>query len=242
MPPHSSHLLQPLDVSCFAVLKQLYGQQIENLMQVGVNHIDKSDFLPAYLIACMEALTSNMVYSGFAATGLVPYNPKQVLSKLNSHLQTPTPPPPSLTKQAPWVPETPHNIQELELQAKAIGDFVQRCTAGSTSPTDRAVQQLIKGCQMAMHSAVLLADKNKKLWAANKRQKKKRATQRLYIAKGGVLTVQEGLNRSITVNIESTGQSTGGVEEQRIRAPRTCSMCKSLEHTACTCPLNINSN
>jgi hypothetical protein len=242
MPPHSSHLLQPLDVSCFAVLKRSYGRQIENLIRVGVNYIDKSDFLPAYLIARTEALTSNTVRSGFAATGLVPYDPERVLSKLNSHLRTPTPPPPSSTKQAPWVPETPHNIQELELQAKAIGDFVQRRTAGSTSPTDRAVQQLIKGCQMAMHSAVLLADENKKLRAANERQKKKRAARRSYITKGGVLTVQEGLNRSITVNTESTGQSTGGVEEQRIRAPRTCSICKSLEHTARTCPLNINLN
>ena len=32
------------------------------------------------------------------------------------------------------VPETPHYIRELELQAKAIGDFVQRRTAGSSSP------------------------------------------------------------------------------------------------------------
>src|SRR5450432_2361064 len=38
---HSSHLLQPLDVSCFAVLKRLYGRQIEGLMRNGVNYIDK---------------------------------------------------------------------------------------------------------------------------------------------------------------------------------------------------------
>jgi hypothetical protein len=242
MPPHSSHLLQPLDVSCFAVLKRSYGRQIEDLMRVGVNHIDKSDFLPAYLIARTEALTSNTVRSGFAATGLVPYDPERVLSKLNSYLRTPTPPPPPTTKQAPWVPETPHNIQELEFQAKAIGDFVQRRTAGSSSPTDRAVRQLVKGCQMAMHSAVLLVDENKKLRAANERQIKKRAIRRSYIAKGGALTVQEGLNRSVIVNTEPTGQSMGGVEEQRIRAPRTCSMCKSPEHTARTCPLRFVSN
>jgi hypothetical protein len=29
MPPHSSHLLQSLDVSCFAVLKRQYGQLVE---------------------------------------------------------------------------------------------------------------------------------------------------------------------------------------------------------------------
>jgi hypothetical protein len=208
-------------------------------MRVGVSHIDKSDFLPAYFTACTEALTSNTVRSGFAATGLVPYDPERVLSKLNTQLRTPTPPPPSTTEHAPWVLETPHNIQELELQAKAIGDFVQRRTAGSSSPTDHAVRQLVKGCQLAMHSAVLLADENKKLRAANERQKKKRAVRRLYIATGGVLTVQEGINRSVIANPVPVGQSISGVEEQRIRAPRTCSMCKSLEHTARACPLNI---
>ena len=68
---------------------------------------------------------------------------------------------------------------------------------------------------MAMHSAVLLAAENKKLRAANERQKKKRAVRRSHIATGGVLTVQEALNRSVTINSELTGQSTGGVEEHR---------------------------
>ena len=186
---HSLHLLQPLNISCFAVLKRLYRQQIKDLIRVGVNHINKSDFLSAYFTAYIESLTSNTIRSGFVATRLVLYNPKRVLSKLNTQLQTPTPPPPPMTEQAPWVLETPHNIQELEFQAKAIGDFVQRRTAGSSSPTDRAIQQLVKGCQIAMHSAVLLTDENKKLQAANERQKKKRAVRRSYIAMGGVLTV-----------------------------------------------------
>ena len=95
---------------------------------------------------------------------------------------------------------------------------------------------------MAIYSAVLLADENKKLRAANERQKKKRAVRRSYIAKGGVLTVQEGLDRSVTTNSEPTGQSTGRVEEPQIRAPRMYSVYRSFEHTARTCPVNVNSN
>ena len=52
---------------------------------------------------------------------------------------------------------------------------------------------------------VLFADENKKLRAANKRQKKKRAVRRSYIATGGVLIVQEGLNRSVITNIKPAG-------------------------------------
>ena len=48
MPPHSSHLLQPLDVGCFSPLKRAYGCLVENKAQLGSNHIDKFDFLEAY--------------------------------------------------------------------------------------------------------------------------------------------------------------------------------------------------
>jgi hypothetical protein len=54
---------------------------------------------------------------------------------------------------------------------------------------------------MAMHSAVLLTNENKQLRAANERQKRKRAQRRSYIATGGVLTVEEGIQLSQSTNI-----------------------------------------
>ena len=76
-------------------------------------------------------------------------------------------------------------------------------------------------------------------YAINKRTKKKRAVRRSDIAKGSVLTVLEGIDRSIANDLPITDQSTGGVEEQQIRAPRICSLCRSLEHTAYTCNLKV---
>ena len=93
MPPHSSHLLQPLDISCFAVLKRAYSRLVELKMRVGINHIDKLDFLKAYPTARIEAFKSETIKNSFAAAGLVPYGPDRVLSKLNIYLRTPTPPP-----------------------------------------------------------------------------------------------------------------------------------------------------
>ena len=48
LPPHSSHLLQLPDVSCFGPLKHLYGQRVQTAMQLEINHINKVDFLAAY--------------------------------------------------------------------------------------------------------------------------------------------------------------------------------------------------
>jgi len=75
MPAHSSHLLQPLDMSCFITLKHIYRCQIKQLMRDGVNHIDKADFLIAYSRAYTESITPAITHNSFTATGLVPFNP-----------------------------------------------------------------------------------------------------------------------------------------------------------------------
>ncbi len=48
MPAHSSHLLQPLDVGCFSTLKRSYGRLVAEYIRLGINHIDKAEFLPIF--------------------------------------------------------------------------------------------------------------------------------------------------------------------------------------------------
>ena len=51
MPAHSSYKLQPLDIGCFAPLKKAYGGLIEQKARLGINHINKINFLEALLEA-----------------------------------------------------------------------------------------------------------------------------------------------------------------------------------------------
>lgn len=92
MPAHSSHLLQPLDIGCFAVLKRSYSRLVDSKMRLGVNHIDKLDFLEAYPSARVDSFKSDTIKNSFAAAGLVPLCPDRVISKLDIQLRTPTPP------------------------------------------------------------------------------------------------------------------------------------------------------
>jgi hypothetical protein len=80
MPAHSSHLLQPLDVGYFSLLKYAYGRLIKDKMQLGFNYIDKFDFLKAYPQACTAIFSADNIKSGFSITRLIPLNPEQVLS------------------------------------------------------------------------------------------------------------------------------------------------------------------
>jgi hypothetical protein len=241
MPPHSSHILQPLDVSCFAVLKQRYGRAVEAQMRVGINHVDKDDFLTLYQEIRPAVFGSGTIQSGFRATGIVPFDPDQVLSELHVQVQTQTPLPlPRVPTQVlcPWDPETPHNIAELQLQTRAVQQLIRYRTQSPPTPAVQAVNQLVKGCQMAMHNATILAAENRQLRAANAKVQKKRAKKTVFVSRGGTLTAQEVLesqnkaviHNNVRIQVVETPSRTVST-----RAPPKCSVCKSLEHTARTC-------
>ena len=235
IPAHSSYLLQPLDVGCFLALKQLYGSLVEQLMARGVNYIDKHEFLPLYRQARQAALHQNNIQVGFAAIGLVPYSPDRVLLQLHTKYQTLLPQRyPRLN--ASWAAETPHNISELQQQTALLRRYLKRRTHSPPSPTEQALGQLVKGYKIVIVSAVLLTSENKKLRMENQRQKKKRAKKRTYIARGGILSGSEGASRAQAAQTRQEAAIVEAAAEQPRRAVRKCSMCKSTEHTARTCP------
>ncbi|EAQ88445.1 hypothetical protein CHGG_05064 [Chaetomium globosum CBS 148.51] len=234
MPPHSSHYLQPLDVSCFAVLKRTYGDLVKAKIALGVHHIDKPRFLELFLEARKKTFDTKNIASGFRAAGLLPFDPTQVLCRLQTRIRTPSPPPTPI--QPPSLPlKTPANIVEL--------DSLQRKHQREISPTDQALQKIIKGCQMAMHNATLLQEENSRLRAENGRQKRKRA-RRAFIQAGGTMTIGEGMThieasqnalqkgqRSQEARREVEGEagpSDTTAPKARKRAQPKCSVCGSL--------------
>ena len=56
LPPHSSHLTQPLDVGCFSVLKQAYGRQIKTFIKAYINYITKVEFFLAFKAAYLASI------------------------------------------------------------------------------------------------------------------------------------------------------------------------------------------
>jgi hypothetical protein len=190
MPPHTSHLLQPLDVSCYSPLKRAYGREVEELARHGVYHVDKTDFLTAYTRIRPTVFTQQNIQAGFQATGLVPPCPDRVLSSLT--IRTPSPPQTAIenstTEQVAAQTETPHTVAELQQQVRYLQERLRR---QPESPTSVAIRQLAKSAQLAMQSAAILAEENKKLREENQRQRQKQSQQRQYIASSRVLQVQQ---------------------------------------------------
>ena len=166
MPAHSSYLLQPLDIGCFAVLKRSYRGLVDQQMRLGINYIDKLDFLAAYPEARVSAFQALAIKDSFAAAGLVPFDPQRVLSKLNIQLRTPTPSG-SRPSSRSFTTETPATVAELLQQASSIMAFLKRRSNSPPSSSQTALNQLIKGCQIAIQNGILLEQEDKELRAAN---------------------------------------------------------------------------
>jgi hypothetical protein len=83
MPPHSLHLLQPLNVVCYSLLKRYYSDKISLLARSHIHYINKDTFLPAFKSAFEKTFTAENVRAEFQGARLVLYNPNVVLWKLD---------------------------------------------------------------------------------------------------------------------------------------------------------------
>ena len=84
LPPHTSHVLQPLDLSIFSPLKKEYRYHLNTLDSLtDSTPIGKRNFLACYQKARLKALTLRNITSGWKASGLWPQNrAKPLLSRL----------------------------------------------------------------------------------------------------------------------------------------------------------------
>lgn len=73
LPPHSTHILQPLDRSCFSPIKTSYRNQIADLASLENSApIKKTRFIEYYAKARVEGLTERNIRSGWRAAGISP--------------------------------------------------------------------------------------------------------------------------------------------------------------------------
>jgi len=83
-PPHSTHRLQPLDVSLFNPLANYYSQNLNDWIfkSQGLSRISKRDFFDLFWPAYQAAFTHANIKSGWEKTGLLPFNPSQVIKQI----------------------------------------------------------------------------------------------------------------------------------------------------------------
>ncbi|KAI9041891.1 uncharacterized protein KD926_006437 [Aspergillus affinis] len=82
LPPHSSHLLQPLDIGVFHAYKHHHAEAVSNATYAGCGKFTKTDFLHALSTIRKKTFKNTTIRHAFRLAGLVPWKPAVVLANL----------------------------------------------------------------------------------------------------------------------------------------------------------------
>lgn len=91
LPPHTSHLTQPLDISIFGPLKRHMADALHRIIQTEIARLQKAEWLDAYIKARSKALCKSNILSAFNGAGLFPFYPLKVLRRIPSPVEPETP-------------------------------------------------------------------------------------------------------------------------------------------------------
>jgi DDE superfamily endonuclease len=79
LPPHTSHLTQPLDIGIFSPLKRHMAAELQGIITTEVARLQKVEWVSAYARARKKALRKANILSAYVGVGLFPFCPDKVL-------------------------------------------------------------------------------------------------------------------------------------------------------------------
>jgi hypothetical protein len=235
MPPHSSHILQPLDVVCFSPLKQKYSQRVRDLARQRVFHVDKETFLPAFKDAFFDVFTEENCRKAFEASGLVPIDAQVVLDRLDIRLRTP----PEVPLIETWQSKTPSNTHEFGAQSRLVSESFVRSPVTARS----GFSQLVKGAEVMLHQNVLLTSRVTELEKQLEMVTKRKARKRKRIQHGGTMeygiaSAQIAAEASVALPKSKKARSRNNCEPAQ-SGSRRCRNCGETGHNARTCKTDL---
>ena len=242
MPPHSSHLLQPLDVGCFGSLKRAYGNEIADMSRHASANITKNEFLDAFQKAYSKAMTPDNIKGSFRGAGLIPFNPEAVISRLSVRLRTPTPP----RGSGPTQLHTPRNRLDLEAQSAYMLERMSRHQGSSPTSIMESMVRYTQGAQTMIVQSILVSSELHDLRKAAEAATSCWSRKRRSIQTGGALTIEEGARLAAeTADCGKDGEEGPAkrVCAEGANAPqRRCGQCGVLGHNMRTCKENCEAS
>jgi hypothetical protein len=186
LPSHTSHKLQPCDVSVFGPLKTAYREQVEHLERRGANAVNKEHFVLLYRRAREAALTGRNIRSGWSKAGLFPFHPSRVLDGMSAPIEgTFAEPPPHgvplaqglLGYQTLTTPTTTEGVQNLFRMLEAKLD-------AESAAGDPCLQKLLHATEKAFADRSLLHDENESLLKQNDEKRVRQNAKSTVISQG----------------------------------------------------------
>ena len=186
LPPHSSHLLQPLDVIVFQPFKYYHAEAVEATTRMGCGDFGKVEFHDKIDSIHQQTSKPSTIQSAFRATGLIPFNPSIVISKLKEVVPLITYAP--AEHPGPSSSGIPLNIPSLRVQ----GEELLRHAKNMPREFQLHIKEVLQGGLVLAQSAALAKEHMENTQAAEQARSARRSIQnRRQVQKGGVLYASE---------------------------------------------------
>ncbi|RKK65371.1 hypothetical protein BFJ69_g16343 [Fusarium oxysporum] len=82
LPPHSTHLTQPLDVGVFQLLKNAHQKRLRRHLREGYLNFKRSDFISKLSEILKEGFTVHNIMNGFEKSGIFPVDGRAVIQSV----------------------------------------------------------------------------------------------------------------------------------------------------------------
>jgi len=184
LPPHSTHILQPLDLCIFSALAKAYKTIVRNESLFGATTITNEQFLDIFQRA--RSSISKNIPAAWRAAGLMPFNPAHVLERYKPK----TPPTATFTNEDGI---SVNVVATGPALAKRINDIVEQLRGICVTPLRNDVAFVQQTCLEAIADRVNLKLVNDAL--VNKQRQRRLEKTRKHYGEARVLTVQAMLDK-----------------------------------------------
>jgi hypothetical protein len=193
--------------------------------------------------AFQTTFTESNIRGGFRGAELAPFDPENVISKLDVQLQTPTPPEEGTSQSQPWTPKTPKTLIEAQSHSKYLKGRIRRHHSSSPEPIIEAIKHFEKGISIVMHRQALQEARLKDVEQANEILSRCRRQKRTRLQKGRVITVQDASQAidqmDVDTQVAAESSRSGGQGRSARPVVRRCGVCGKAGQNARTCQVVI---
>ena len=196
LPPHCSHVLQPLDVGVFSPLKRALAAETDAVSRLDAGRIKRAEWTDMYIRARQRAVTAANIKSGWRATGLAPLSPIEVLDRVERPGQLAHP------------PQTPGPVSDLELsllkrsppdstELRQANDLLRselRKKTALLSPARRYNERALTLGEMALSDNIILRKRLVDAEALLSARKQRKTGKRVSLRDKFVFSTQEVLD------------------------------------------------
>jgi hypothetical protein len=194
MPPHVTHLLQPLDVVVFQPLKHYYTKALNIIVRDRLTNITKIEFLSCIEDVRRQAFKSTTILSAFRKTRIWPYNPEIVLKTIKDRQpeRTPSPNPKSTTVHPQSSPfTTPLTLRQINKVASQLESVLEQDQYLALTFTDN-ISRFIRGSLSLATELVQTKRDLRRTRLAEEVRGRRRASKNAQLQSGEPLRVENG--------------------------------------------------